>query len=62
MKYTGELYGKVAAGYVPLEHTSEQFDRMYQTLKEVQTDINIVGQVSHATLKKIISILKELKS
>ena len=33
MKYTGELYGKVAVGYVPLNHTSKQFDRMHEALK-----------------------------
>lgn len=36
--------------------------KMYQTLKEVKADINIVGQVSKATLEKINSLLKELKS
>ena len=34
---------------------------MHQTLKEVQSDINIVGEVSKETLEKIIAILKELK-
>ena len=35
---------------------------MHEALRDVRTDITIVGKVSHATLEKIKLILKELKS
>jgi len=35
--------------------------KMHKALKEVKSDINIVGEVSKKTLEKINSILKELK-
>ena len=55
MKYTAIDLCRFAKKY------SERTE-MHQVLKEVRSDINIVGQVSHATLEKIKTLLKELKS
>ncbi len=41
---------------------SSKAPEMHEALKDVHTDITIVGEVSRATLEKIKSILKELKS
>ena len=74
MKYTGELYGKVAAGYVPLDNTSEQFDRMHEVLKEIiklKSLIQYTGNIPESQydeamaidnlILKIESILNDLK-
>lgn len=64
MNYTGKLYGKVCGeigyDYIPLSNTTEQFDKMYRALKEVVTDINIVGEVSGITITKCKLLIKEI--
>ena len=60
MNYTGKLYGKVGYEYIPLSNTTEQFDKMYRALKQVVTDINIVGEVSGITVTKCKLLIKEI--
>lgn len=36
MKYEGNLYGKVGKIYFPLEHTSHEFDKNKELLKEAR--------------------------
>ena len=38
----------------------EQNKKMHQALKQVQSDINIAGEISQETREKIKSILKEI--
>ena len=59
MKYTAIDLCRFAKKYS--ERNDKQHAEMHEALKDVHTDITIVGEVSHATLDKIKSLLKELK-
>ena len=71
MEYKGQLHGKVDKIYFPLMHTSDQFDKMYEVLKEQikleKKDVkyghsSITKLRHHKRLQTLESLLNEIEN
>ncbi len=71
MEYKGQLHGKVDKIYFPLMNTSEQFDKMYEVLKQQikleKKDVkyghsSITKLRHHKRLQQLESLLNEIEN